>query len=272
MSRFCSLELGAIDVGDRFRFFSHEHAEKLKVSYTDYGRTAPIIVRPHPLQGGIYLLVAGLHRLEGARAAGLTEIDAEVRDLTAEEARRVEIAENAFRFELTALDRMRSFAELAELWEAEHPKNPGGRPKKNSGNVFPGFAARFSEEAQKRVGLTPRAIRGDIAIARALTPEAIELLAHTPIADNAAQLRLLAKEVPKDQVLIARKVASGEASSVKAARIKLGIAAAVENDPEERIVTQIVDLLSRAKPRTRRRIVEHMRLKGWLDALPQKQA
>ena len=43
-------------MGDRFRPLSREHAEKLAVSYTDYGRTAPIIVRPNPDAPGRYLL------------------------------------------------------------------------------------------------------------------------------------------------------------------------------------------------------------------------
>lgn len=270
MSLYVSIPIASIDVTERFRILSRGHAEKLTVAFTDYGRTAPIIVRPQPSDPERFILVAGLHRIEGARAAGLSHIDAEVRELTADEARRVEIAENTFRFELTALDRMRSLAELARLWTAEHPKNPGGRHKKNRGQVghsfeednvrelAEGFAERFSKEARQATGLAERSIRRDVATANALSPKVIALIAATPLADNAAQLKRLAAESPEDQLLIARSIASGETGSVKAARLHLGIAATIESDPEEKRFLAFVDIWQRAKPRTRRQILAHI--------------
>lgn len=262
MLGYRSLPIDQIDVGDRFRLLSREHAEQLGVSYSDYGRTAPIIVRPHPEAPGRYLLVAGMHRLMGARAAGLAEIEAEVRNLTAEEAREVEIAENVHRFELTALDRMRSLAELARLYEARNGKNRGGRPRKNRGQLGHGFAARFSEEVQRRTGISERVIRRDVATAAELAPEVVALLAATPVANNAAQLQRLAREPAAHRTAIARALAEGRASTVQAARAAIGLETPAERDPQERVLNQLVELWGRADARTKRRFAEHLRLKG----------
>lgn len=261
-ARFASLPIASIEILDRFRLFSAAHAEKLKLSFTDFGRTTPIIVRPHPSSADRYILVAGMHRLDGARQAGKSEIDAEIRDMTDDEARRVEIAENAYRYDLSALDRMRSFAELAELWEKEHTKNPGGRPskddKKNSGQVGQGFVHRFSEEARLLTGISERAIRRDIAIARALDPQAVKLLANTALLNNQAQLQRLAREAHATQRAIAKAIAKGEAHTVAQARVHLKLDAPVERNPDDAKLQRLIELFERAPGKVQKRFLKHI--------------
>lgn len=273
MSRFESVPLAAIEVGPRFRAFSRANAEKLAVSYTDYGRTAPIIVRPRPENPDAFCLVAGLHRLEGARMAGFVYIEAEIRDLDEQEALRVEIAENTFRFEMTALDRMRSFAELARLYEAEHPKNPGGGSPEHRGQDGHGaFADRFSKDAQKIVRISERSIRRDVGIANALSPEVVELLTDTATANSQAELQRLSRLDPAEQLEVASEIGAGRAGNVRTARQTLGLESPRERDPQEAIVNKIVGLLARSNGRTRRSVIAFMRLKGWLDEAPNGEA
>lgn len=261
-TRFWSIPLDLIDVDDRFRPFSPAHGEKLAVSFTDYGRTAPIIVRPHQRVPGRFLLVAGLHRLNGAATAGLSEIDAEVRDLDDDGAKRVEIAENVLRYELDAIDHSRSLAELDALWVSERGKNLGGRPRKNlrqngegfdrqenSGQNGQGFASRFSAEAQKATRLSERSIRRAVAIGRALSPEMVDLVRRTYLANHQGDLEKLARLAPEKQREALERLGSGECKTLA------GAFGRTERSPEDQQVEAFQKVWSRSGAKARRRML-----------------
>jgi ParB family chromosome partitioning protein len=76
------------------------------------GVLQPIVVRPN---GNGYLVVFGRRRLRCARAAGLGEIAAEVREMTDTEAAAADAAENMVRERLHPLDQWRAVKSLIDL-------------------------------------------------------------------------------------------------------------------------------------------------------------
>ncbi|MEM2597725.1 MAG: ParB/RepB/Spo0J family partition protein [Thermofilum sp.] len=77
------LELGAFT--PRLAF-DEGWIEELAEDIRRNGQLKPIIVRPHPSKPGFYQVVDGEHRVRALRLLGLTEVRAEVRNLSDEEA------------------------------------------------------------------------------------------------------------------------------------------------------------------------------------------
>ncbi len=78
-----------------------EQLEELAASITRVGVLAPIIVRR---EGDSILLVAGHRRIAAAKAAGLTEIPAIIREGFPEDMAEVSFAENFFRLDLSPVE------------------------------------------------------------------------------------------------------------------------------------------------------------------------
>ena len=90
--------------------------ERLAQSIQDEGLINPITVRPMP--GGRYELVAGERRWRAVKSAGLDTIPSIVRELTDSQARRLALAENAYRRDLSPVEEASGFLRHtdAELW------------------------------------------------------------------------------------------------------------------------------------------------------------
>lgn len=76
-----------------------DYVARLAQSLLDDGQWHPIIVRP--IEGGRYQLISGHYRLQAAKRAGLKEIEADVRDLSTEEADLLSLKTNMLRLEMT---------------------------------------------------------------------------------------------------------------------------------------------------------------------------
>src|SRR5689334_6869651 len=89
---------------------------ELAASIAQDGVIEPVIVRPHPTEAGRYLLVAGERRTRAARAAGLAEIPALIRDdLDDTTAYLLTVQENLQRASLDIEDEGRQFEALLGL-------------------------------------------------------------------------------------------------------------------------------------------------------------
>ena len=86
-----AMPLTEIDAADRLRPLDPAHVEGIAISIEQVGQQSPIILRP---AGNRYRLVAGWHRLAAVGRLGRADVNAIVKNLTAEEARLVEIDEN----------------------------------------------------------------------------------------------------------------------------------------------------------------------------------
>jgi len=80
--------------------------EHLAASIREHGILQPLVVRP---RGGRYEVVAGERRLRAARAAGLQEVPAVVRDVPDEQMLELALVENLQRLDLDPIEKARSF-------------------------------------------------------------------------------------------------------------------------------------------------------------------
>lgn len=92
------IEIGEYDVREER---PDEHIEELKESLENDGQLNPIIVRP---ENNHYVVISGHSRLRAARDLGWGEIEAEVRELSDEEADKLSLTSNMFRKEMSNLE------------------------------------------------------------------------------------------------------------------------------------------------------------------------
>jgi ParB family chromosome partitioning protein len=98
--------------------FDDEALAELTASIATHGVLQPIIVRP-AADGG-YELIAGERRLRAARAAGLTEIPAVVRESTGNDTLELALVENIQRSDLNPMEEASAFRELIDRFGLSH--------------------------------------------------------------------------------------------------------------------------------------------------------
>lgn len=98
--------------------FDDESMAELSASIAAHGVLQPIIVRG-AADGG-YELIAGERRLRAARAAGLTQIPAVVRDSTPNELLELALVENLQRSDLNAIEEASAYRELIDRFGLSH--------------------------------------------------------------------------------------------------------------------------------------------------------
>lgn len=215
------LPLARIVVIDRLRPVDEDWVAVLSSSMADRGQDVPIVVRPMPpVKGADHALVAGLHRLTVAQRLGWDEIDVDIRQLDDDAARLAEIDENLMRRELSALDRGVFMRERKLVWDRLYPE--AAKPGPRAAGELSQPLRRFTEEAAERTGFSERSIQLAITIGR-LPPEIRAALRGSPVENATTKLVQLAAEDPEHQLAIARALASGDAKTVAAARVHLGI-------------------------------------------------
>jgi len=110
------IDVNKIDVG-RFAIrdeMDEEYLGQLAQSLLDDGQWHPIIVRR--VEGGRYELVAGHYRLNASVKAGLKEIEANIRELSDEEADLLSLKTNMIRQELTPREQGRALSRMMERY------------------------------------------------------------------------------------------------------------------------------------------------------------
>ncbi len=221
MIEFKRLPISSIFVGVRQRPVDLDHAEAIASSMKECGLIHPITVRLVPNQekgAKPYCLVAGGHRLHAATMNNWSEIEAIVVKADVEEAILIEISENIFRNDLSALNRAMFVAKYRETWETVHgPITQGGRrfisPSKRARGhddllkLAPG--KEFSERVKSRLGLGERTYRRAMQIALNLRPELRQAIRGTKHEDDQAMLVKLSKIEPEKQCSIAAALNEG---------------------------------------------------------------
>jgi ParB family chromosome partitioning protein len=87
------------------------------------GVLQPVLVRPPLGPGGKYRLVAGERRWRAADLAGKVRIPARIRELSDEDVRAAQLAENVLRSGLSDIEKGRALRGLYELRKAQNPKS-----------------------------------------------------------------------------------------------------------------------------------------------------
>ena len=124
-----SIDINAIEILKRWRDFQPAKAAEIAASMDVVGQLQPILVRPG--RDGKYVLVAGLHRVEGRKKNGSKTILATVvEDMDADQAELAGIDENLIRANLTVAERAMHVAARKSLYEKLHPQTKQGGQSK----------------------------------------------------------------------------------------------------------------------------------------------
>lgn len=203
------IDVDGITIPPRARPLDSNAVKTLMQSIEKIGLRTPITVRGNSADefSEVYL-VSGHHRLEACKMLGMETIDAFVaEDVSEDQARLWEIAENLHRAELTALERSEHIAEWVRLSEivssqvATKPQN--GRPESGV------------NKASREIGVSKddahRAVKVD-----SLTQEAKEAAREVGLDDNRSALLEAAREAPERQVDTLREIAERKASRIDA--------------------------------------------------------
>lgn len=227
MAEFKLIPISEIVVPERLRAVEEEHALAIAQSIVEHGLINPITVRHTPAaKKGKWTLVAGAHRLRAFELNGEPEIEAMIVEGDKAEAQLIEITENLFRNELSAMDRAIFVQSYRDVWESKYGKVGAGRPG-NRGNITlliaeeAEAAGGFTRHVADRMGLSKDAVKLLTRIAQNLHPALRAKLRGTPAADNQSLLLKIAKEGPTAQA---------------------GFAAALDHEPD------IVKVMALAKP------------------------
>jgi ParB family chromosome partitioning protein len=105
------IEIGRFSIREET---DQEYLERLTQSLLDDGQWHPVIVRP--IEGGRYQLISGHYRLQASKKAGFKEIEANIRDLTDEEADLLSLKTNMLRHEMTTREQGRVLKKIMEQY------------------------------------------------------------------------------------------------------------------------------------------------------------
>ena len=226
-----TIPIESIVTNRRLRQFQPEHRDTLAESIRELGLLNPIIVTLVPpdeaQQGVTYSLVAGLHRLEACSSLGWNEIPITIiTGMDAIDTQLAEIDENLIRAELTQLERANHLAKRKELYEKRHPETKAGVVRANAANKAMGrgdvdeapASTSFTQDTAAKTNVSARTIQVDVRRATNISEETKqEICAMPEIADNGAELDVLASLSPAEQKVAVETVKSGEAKSIRQA-------------------------------------------------------
>lgn len=220
-----SIPLDLIDVSGRLREVDEAAAAELAETLETEKLIHPIIVREHPDDPNRYLLVAGAHRVRGHELAGLVEIDAEIRDLTDEEAEAIEEIENLARKGLLAVERIIAVGRFKRRHLTKFPETAAGG---KNGNQYTGGKGRtspsasYSQTLSDQTGRSARSFREDSTLFEALGEEVLRSLSGSPIEDKYVQLKALSELSPEQQATCAHQLKEHSYQTVKEWRVAVG--------------------------------------------------
>lgn len=215
MAQFKSLPISSIHVAVRTRPVDEEHAQAIAGSMAERGLINPITVRSTPATNGgstPYTLVAGGHRLRAAEINQWEKIDVIIVAADASEAQMMEISENLFRNELSALDRAIFVMKYREMWEEQNGKiGRGGntfvtdtkQSKVNDWPLLKSPGKELSERVQARLGFGKTTYKYVTKIGQKLYPPLRQAVRGTDIENDQKMLIKLASMPETKQAGIA---------------------------------------------------------------------
>lgn len=236
------VSIASIEVPKKWRTVKKKTVAELVLSLRQDGLLHAIGVRPSPVPNK-FILVFGRHRLEAAKKAGWTEIEAKVMEVGEREAEGATNAENLFRNNLNGAERVIALKSWSERYVAEHPE-VHGRGKAGGAVTKAKFAAEktgeakelpkpFAEHASEQTGIPAKTIKNHLTIGRNLSEEQMGVLAErdVPLKHIETINKLPAEKREQAVALVASGLGAGEAVS----QATLPANATVEKvgDPEE---------------------------------------
>lgn len=275
MAEVRSIPIAQIFMPPRLREVEEDHAKAIALSMQAHGLINPITVRHAPAKNKgatPYILVAGAHRIIAARMNGNEEIEAAIVGADHAEAQLVEIAENLFRNELSALDRAVFVASYRDVWEEARGKIKAGRPAKSGQDglisespvdvIGAGAGAGFSEHLAERMGVSVRNVKRLAQIAKNLSPAVRAAVRGTPAADNATLLLSVAKRPPAEQQALVSTMAASQLDLPTVLRQIKPAQVAQKIDVQEAAFLALCGAWKKADDVTRARFLDHVQQKA----------
>jgi ParB family chromosome partitioning protein len=214
-SGVCNLPIDAlVDLEQPFQLYSEREAELMRRSIAAHGVIQRLVVRPYG--ENVYQIISGRNRRNGARAAGLTEVPCEVRDLADDEAVEQMIETNlSQRPKILPRDRAGAYRKLLEIAKRQGEKidseEDGGTEFHKSRDALGSSDSLGGRQVQNYVSLTN------------LIPDLLEMVDEEKLSiKSGVQLSYLSTEsqaVVHDYFFAGRNCAISEelASAIRAA-------------------------------------------------------
>lgn len=235
--------IASIDTPKNWRTVKVSRVRQLADSIATQGLLQPIGITPNPEAPDRFLLVFGKGRLEACRLLNHETIDAKVLAVNPEEHEAATAAENIFRSELTAGERVIALSTWQAFYQKAHPASSDRIAKaavtrKVSAAIGRGQTPEpvppsFSEHAAETTGVPARTIRRYAGAAQNLSEEHLGILAErgVPLKD----IEQINKAAPEVQQRAVSLIASGMASREAIAKATTPANATVEQveDPTE---------------------------------------
>jgi len=274
MAEFQTIVLTDIIVPERLRAVEEDHALAIQASIVEHGQINPITVRrtpPATKPFKPYTLIAGAHRMRAIELLGLWEIEAVVLDADREEAQLLEISENLFRNELSALDRAMFVLTYREVWERKHGKIARGNPTFANSVKFTELAGspldQIAEEAARgfsvhvadKLGVSKNAVEKWQFLGQKLDPALRLKLRGTAEADNQSLLLKLARMEPARQRKVATAIDQGQAIPTAIELTDTAAKAKATKSEQEELFDRLVATWARADEQTKARFRAHIR-------------
>lgn len=194
------MKVADIKVSSDRRPVHYETVKGIAESFKIIGQLSPICVDEEDN------LVFGLHRVEAAKLLEWKTIEVQVME-AGPEAELADADENLQRHGLDALQFSRSCAQRKRAWEAINGRAQRGAKPKEEGNKtqVASNPSTFAAETAAVAGVSEATVNRAVAIGEALTDEAVEILAATPLADNKTALAAIAAAPVEQQADMARE-------------------------------------------------------------------
>ena len=209
LATFVLIRTDQIDEGDRLRAVDPVWGAALGQMMMRDGQDTPIQVCRLPGTTR-WMLVAGAHRLFGAKAEDIQYLRAEIVSSDRDNRRLREVRENLWRSDLNPLDRAAFIAEAVSIIKRRAGLDPAAEGRAASANArwqkqvdqeaddataTIATAYGWSDEVGEQIGLSARTVRNDLMLYRRLSPSMVARLRATrhPVLGNGTQLRALAK-------------------------------------------------------------------------------
>jgi len=265
MAELIRLPLAQLHQGDRLRPVDMDVAAAIAASFEERGQITPVTVRRTPAKNKgstPYTLIAGGHRCAAAVILGWAELDAIVVQADGAEAQLLEIAENLYRAELSALDRAVFVLKYRELWEEARGKIKRGRyaAEKDHDDPFRTFAPgrELSKDVHERLGFGPASFKRINRIGQNLHPTLRAAVRGTPAERDQAKLLKLAKLPVDDQLRVAAALKEKPDLKLALSFLRPEKPAAGALDEQAEIFRKVALLLEKADDATLRRVLEHV--------------
>ena len=170
-----------------FKVKMDDDMEQLIASIKEQGLITPVILRPK--EKGRYEMVSGHRRKEACLRAGLTEIKAEVREISHDEAIILMVDSNLQRTVILPSEKAFSYKMRLEAL-----RRLPGRPKGNSDPVGPNYGLRSNQQVADQVGDSKTQVQRYIRLTK-LVPNLLDLVDKGKIALRpAVELSYLSNE------------------------------------------------------------------------------